>query len=212
MPPRIGIERRDAHEAMHARFGLQPAIGVLALDQEGRALDARLLAVGDIDDLDLELPPLGPARIHAHEHVGPILALRAAGARMHLEEAVIAVGFAGEQGLDLLAARAIRDRRDGLLALLDRALIAFGLAELDQHSGIIELALERADRQDARLEIRPLAHQKLRLGGIVPEGRALRKRVQLGKALLCLVPVKDASSAIRWIAWRLRVGSRFRRA
>jgi hypothetical protein len=31
---RIGIERRNAHQPMHAGFGLEPAIGILALDQQ----------------------------------------------------------------------------------------------------------------------------------------------------------------------------------
>ena len=34
VPPRIGVEGRDAHQPVHARFRLQPAIGVVALDQE----------------------------------------------------------------------------------------------------------------------------------------------------------------------------------
>jgi hypothetical protein len=37
-----------------ARFGLQPAIGVVALDEDGRGLDARLFAVMDFQHLDLE--------------------------------------------------------------------------------------------------------------------------------------------------------------
>src|SRR5262249_42274707 len=34
--PRIGVERRYPYEAMHAAFALEPAIGVMALDQHGR--------------------------------------------------------------------------------------------------------------------------------------------------------------------------------
>ena len=45
---RVGIEGRDAHQPVHAGLGLQPAIGVLALDRAGRGLDAGLLAVRDI--------------------------------------------------------------------------------------------------------------------------------------------------------------------
>src|SRR5581483_1536488 len=29
VPPRVGIERRDTHQAVHAGFGLQPTIGVM---------------------------------------------------------------------------------------------------------------------------------------------------------------------------------------
>ena len=44
VPARVGIERRDAHQAMHAVLGLEPAEGVAALDLDGRRLDAGLLA------------------------------------------------------------------------------------------------------------------------------------------------------------------------
>src|SRR5204863_4337082 len=44
MAPRSGIERRDAHQAMHAAFGLQPAIGIDAADLDRRRFDAGALA------------------------------------------------------------------------------------------------------------------------------------------------------------------------
>ena len=44
MAPRGRIEGRDAHQAMHAALGLQPAIGVLAADRDGRRFDAGFLA------------------------------------------------------------------------------------------------------------------------------------------------------------------------
>src|SRR5690606_36377504 len=40
VPAGVGIVRADAHEPMHAGFGLQPAISVFALHQDGRGLDA----------------------------------------------------------------------------------------------------------------------------------------------------------------------------
>src|SRR3954463_16035850 len=49
VPARVRIEGRDAHETMHARLGLEPAIGIVALDQKRRAFDAGLLAVSPVD-------------------------------------------------------------------------------------------------------------------------------------------------------------------
>src|SRR5215813_6299218 len=40
VPPRVGVERRDANQAMHADLALQEAVGVFAIDLERRALDA----------------------------------------------------------------------------------------------------------------------------------------------------------------------------
>ena len=45
VPARVGIERRDAHQPVHAVLGLEPAVGVAALDLDGRRLDAGALAL-----------------------------------------------------------------------------------------------------------------------------------------------------------------------
>ena len=103
VPARLAVEGRDAHQPMDARFGLQPAIGVVALDQQRRRLDAGLLAVMDFHDLDLEIVPLRPARIHPQQHLRPVLALGAAGAGMDFEIGVVGVGLAREQRFDLAA-------------------------------------------------------------------------------------------------------------
>ena len=100
---RVRVERRDAHQAMHAQFGLQPAMRVVALDDDGRRLDAGLVARRLFDDLDLELAPLGPAHIHAQQHARPVAALGAAGAGMHFDIGVVAVRFARQQRLELAA-------------------------------------------------------------------------------------------------------------
>ena len=100
VPARIGVERRDAHQAMHAALGLEPAVGVVALDLDGRRLDAGLFALRLLDVVDLEAVLLRPAHIHAQQHAGPVLALGAAGAGMDLEIAVVGVGLAGEQRLE----------------------------------------------------------------------------------------------------------------
>ncbi len=39
-----GVERREAHQPVHAALGGEEAVGVLAADAEGRRLDARFLA------------------------------------------------------------------------------------------------------------------------------------------------------------------------
>ncbi len=100
MPARVGIVGRDAHQPMHARLGLEPAIGVLAFDLNGRRLEARLFARVAFDQLDLVALLVGPAHVHAHQHFGPVLALGAARACMDFEEGVVAVGLAREQRLD----------------------------------------------------------------------------------------------------------------
>ncbi len=46
----------------------------------------------------LEALLLGPAEIHAQQHLGPVLALRAAGAGMHGDNGVERIGLAREHG------------------------------------------------------------------------------------------------------------------
>src|SRR6516162_725536 len=100
---RIGVERRDAHQAVHAVLALEPAESIVALDLHRRRLEAGLLPRGLFQVFDLVAVLLGPARVHAQEHVGPVLALGAAGAGMNLEEGVEAVGLTGQKRFELAA-------------------------------------------------------------------------------------------------------------
>ena len=76
---------------MHARLGFEKAERVRPLDLEHRPLDAGFLALTHVEDLDLEALSLGPARVHAHEHVRPVLRLGTAGARADLQLRVATV-------------------------------------------------------------------------------------------------------------------------
>ena len=83
------------------------------------------------------------------------------------------------------------------LGLGDDRLIALGLAELDQAGIVLDRLLEIAHQLDAAFEILALAHDVLRLLRIVPQSRIFGPGVQFGELLLGVVPVKDASSAVR---------------
>ena len=63
MPAVRRVERRLAHEAMHAALRLQRAVRVLALDRHRGRLEARLLARARLDRLGLEAAVGGPAKI-----------------------------------------------------------------------------------------------------------------------------------------------------
>src|SRR3954470_5497413 len=88
---------------MHTGFGLEPAVGVVALHLDGRRFDSGALAQRLIKQRDLVAMLLGPARVHAKQHAGPVLALSAAGASMNFEIGLEGVGFAGKQRLKLAA-------------------------------------------------------------------------------------------------------------
>ena len=86
---------------MHADFAGEQAVGVFAVDAEGRRLDARFFAGLIFVHLRGEALALSPAQIHAHEHLGPVLRLGAARAGMDGDDGVALVVGAGEQRLDL---------------------------------------------------------------------------------------------------------------
>ena len=74
-------------------------------------------------------------------------------------------------------------------------LILLGLAHLDQHLLVFELALESADGGELVLERGALLHHALGTLCVVPEIRVFGLGIQLIKPLARLVDVKDASSA-----------------
>ena len=196
MPARVGVIRRDTHQPVHAVFGLQPAIGIAALDLQGRGLDAGFFAERLLHHLDLETVLLGPARIHAQQHIGPVLALGAAGAGMHFEIGIVGVGFAGQQRFELAARHLGLDPLERFLGFGDGCLILLGLAEFDHGDLVVELLLDAADRLELIFERGALLHHLLGARGVVPEIGVFGRAVQFGETDIGLVEVKDASSAV----------------
>ena len=177
----IGIIGRNAHQAMDAGFGLQFAVGVVALDLEGAGLDAGLFAVMLIKHGDLELVLVGPAHVHAHQHGGPVLAFGAAGAGIDLQVAVIAIGFAGEKRFEFLLGHFDLQLGQGLLGFGDNGVIAFGFTKLDQAHIVFNGLLEAQDGGNAGVQILALAHHLLGFLRIVPEIGIFGFGVQLGE-------------------------------
>ena len=200
VPPRIGIEGRDAHQPVYARLALQPAIGVGALDQNRRRLDAGALAFAFFQIIDLVALLLGPAHVHAQQHLGPVLALGAARARMDFQIGVVGVRLARQHRLQPQSVGAFGQRGDGLLGLRDHRRVVLGLGHFGQTLRVGQLGLYFAHRRKPFLQPLTLAHQLLGFLRIVPDGGVFGLGVQLVEAADGLVPVKDASSAGRWPA------------
>ena len=78
LPLALGIERRNAHEPVHARFGLEIAVGVVALELDGSALDSGFVALLIFGNGHLVAVALAPAEVHTHQHRGPVVGLSAA--------------------------------------------------------------------------------------------------------------------------------------
>ena len=134
--------------------------------------------------LDLVAAALGPARVHAQQHVGPVLALGAAGAGMDFEIGVVGVGLA----------RRAASRSAGALASACSARIAASASSTIASSPsaspssisvdrVVELALELADATPSRSSRSVRSRISFcAFVGVVPEVGILGAGVQLLEA------------------------------
>ena len=93
---------------------------------------------------DLVAVLLGPAHVHAHQHLGPVLRLGAAGAGVDFDVAVVGVGLAGQQAFDLAPLRLVGQRAQRRRRLGDHRRVALGLGELDQFQRVGDIGFELA--------------------------------------------------------------------
>ena len=180
---------------MHAAFGLHPAIGIVALDLDGRRLDPGFFAGVHFHQFGLEPATLGPAGVHAQQHARPVLAFRPAGPGVNFKVAVIVVGFAGQQRFDLHTGGLHPQLFNGLLGLGDNRGVALGFAQRDQFDIVAHLLGKAAHGAHLHIQLVALAHDVARLLRIAPEIRRLGAGGQVLETGFGSIPVKDASSA-----------------
>jgi hypothetical protein len=128
LAPLLGVEGADPHEPVDAALGAQPAVRGAALDGEGDALQAGLLALGAVEDLGVEPVSLGPPKVHSEQHLGPVRGLGPAGPRADRDERRTVVvltreeqrrPFRGEVALELVGRAVQLGRQLGIAGLLD---------------------------------------------------------------------------------------------
>ena len=191
--PRRLVERRDANEAVDPRLGQEHPVGVLARHRHRRALEAGLVAGLIVENLTLEPAALGPLEVHAQQHVGPVLRLGAARARVNRDHGIGAVVLAPEQPLRFGRLHLRFQAREARLEV--RGDVLAGAGPLHEHREIGFLLRKRFGQIDVVLQTPPPLQHALCLGLVLPEiGLA-----DAGFELIDLVPggagVKDASEA-----------------
>ena len=190
------IEWRLAHQPVDAGLGAQWAVGIVAGHFERGALDARDFAGRLLQDFDLEAASLAVARVHAHQHGGPVLRLGAALAGLDVDETVVRVHRVGEHAAELHV-------RHGFLQRIHvpRYRLQAGFVVLLAHHGQQFTAVVQSwvsvGRADHRLQRLAFLADFLRALVVLPEGGVLAELDQLGETLLLGVEVKDTSEARR---------------
>ena len=171
-----GRQGRDPNQPVHL-FRLQVPVCVLAPDLQRGALDPSLFAVLQIEQLHLVAVVLRPAGVHPHEHLGPVLRLRAAGARMDREQRIPRVVRPAQHVAELEPLHFMAKGLDlGPPLFLHRRIGVEG-EELAQLSEFLRLLGRRIPRLDPPLQL-------LDLGDNAPRGRAVVPETRLGHPLL----------------------------
>ena len=141
LPPGVGVKGGHPHQSVHPVLSPQVAVGVLPLDHDGGRLDARLVPVLVVHDLIGEAVALGPAGVHAVEHLGPVLGLGAAGAGVDGENHIGAVVLPGEEGLKPGLLHLGLQLGKALLQLGDQGLVLKLVAHLAQGHQVVPMLL-----------------------------------------------------------------------
>ena len=161
------VEGGDPDQPVDPHLALQVPVGVVADDVEGRALQARLLAVLPVDQLRLPPAALAEAQVHPQEHLGPVLRLGPAGARVDHQPGVLRV--LGRAHLDG-ELQVVGERGGGLQRL---ARVRLGRLSLLQQLGEGQSSSRSSSRRSAGLELSfvdaALPEDLLRFFGAGPE-------------------------------------------
>ena len=165
----LGVERRDSNEAVDPDLAAQVPVGVIALYGERDALDARLLAGLDVEDLGSETSLLAPAQVHAEEHLRPVTGVGPPRARIDRYDGRVLVVLAVQQAAELRLLDALRELSHAGTRLLDGARVSFLRGELEHHRGVGEHAVGLVEEGQLPLEPPLLAQNLLGLLAILPE-------------------------------------------
>ena len=173
------VERALADEPVLAALGAEDAVGVLAADREGRALQPRLLPRARLEQVDLELAVGSPALVHAEHHLRPVLGVGAAGARLQRDDRVAGVVLAVEECRLLKPLQLAPQRHDRGLDLVRH----LG-PELEQPGRVLVLAAQASVELEPPRDARLLRGDPLSTFLVVPEAGLAHRPLELGEALL----------------------------
>ena len=196
MAPGIGVEGALADEAVDAGLGAQEAVGVLAADLDGGALDAGHFAFGLFEQLDVEALAFGVAQIHALEHARPVLGLGAAGAGLDLDEAGVAVHRVVEHAAEFeLAHAAFKGGGVGFDGL-HRFFVVFHRGELEQILAVGQALVDFLQVHNDAFEGFLFLAKFLGAGRVVPDLGVFELLADFDQLFSLGIVVKDTSEVL----------------
>ena len=198
VPAVAGIERRLAHQAVHAGFGAQPTVGVRTVDFDRRALDARDFAGALVDHLGRRIRGCRPSAGTCAAASTPSPALRCRrrppGCRGRRRANPSRRGTCA-------TVRELRTRCSSAAASLhdvrESRVVLLRLDEVEQFRGVRRARPELVEFGERRIESGALAAERLRLVRRVPDRRIAEFVIQLFEPLALRVVLKGTPSAQR---------------
>jgi hypothetical protein len=167
------IERRDAYQAVHARFAGEQAVSIFAAELNRGVFDTGLLAGCFVEQVGGDAVALGPAEIHSQEDRGPVLRFGAAGAGLDGHDGVEVVVLAGEQGLGFEFTDVGIRASEFLAEILQQFLFLFGVGfAFGEFDVCLDVARERFQflvRGKLIFDLFAVAEDALRFFLIAPE-------------------------------------------
>jgi hypothetical protein len=122
---------------------------------------------------------VGPAAVHAQQHASPVARLGAAGPGVDFDIAVVAVGLAGQQGLEFGAAGAVLQVLKLGAGVLQQGFVALHVGQLGIFQRVFQAVFQNLHGLDASGQAGAFAGDGLGFRRAVPKGRVFDPGVQL---------------------------------
>ena len=166
---------------MHAALPREHPVRVPAPDDEGRRRDACFLAFRT-SSTSTSNPRLRPPRVHAQQHLGPVLRVGTARAGVDLADRVALVVLAAEERAQFEPVE-LAAQRDALVDLGFDRVVALLAPELEQRLQVGEAPFQLVDQLDVVAARATARSSPCVRGPGRPRGRARRLlRLELGRA------------------------------
>jgi len=189
-----GVEGGDAHQPVHPLLSLQSPVDAVARDAGGDAAASRFLSGGAVYHLPCVAVLLGPAQVHAGQHVHPVAGLGAPGSGVDVDDGVVCIIRPGEELGQLLLRQPPRGLGQRGLDLRRLGLGVLFFGQLGEGGEILGLTQELLKRLQLPLAPGDLGEQALRALAVLPEVRRGGALLELSQLSFPLGEVKDDPS------------------